>query len=244
MKASLERVLPDWPTVLERVVGRLKELGPKALVVFDLDSTLFDNRPRQARIVRAFGAEHGVPELLTCQAHHFPCGWELEPALRSCGVDEARTQALLRPLKAYWGQRFFTSDACQHDVEVLGAPRYVQRCLGTGARVVYVTGRIEPMREGTERALAKCGLPLPGGQVGLMMRPPQAHLDDAAFKRTAHEVLAELGELVAAFDNEPRHVNDYARRFPGAVAVHLATDHSGKSSALDARVVSIPHFAW
>lgn len=244
MKASRDRVHPDWPLVLERVLQRVAALGPRALVVFDLDSTLFDNRPRQARILRAFGAAHGVPELAVCQAHHFDCGWEFEPVLRNCGVDEARTQALLRPLKAFWGQRFFTSEACEHDVEILGAPGYVQRCFAAGARIAYVTGRVEAMREGTERAMARRGFPLPGGPVGLMMRPPIAQLDDAAFKRTAHEVLAELGELVAAFDNEPRHINDYARRFPSAEAVHLATDHSGKSPALDDRVVSVPHFAW
>lgn len=244
MKASLERIRPDWVQVLEGVLARAAALGPAGVLAFDLDSTLFDNRPRQARIVREFGAAQGVPELLGCQPFHFDSGWELGPALLRCGLDPGRVDALLRPLKAFWGARFFTSDYCAEDVEVLGGPRFVQRCLGTGARLAYVTGRLEVMRDGTERALAKCGYPLPGGQVGLMMRPTAAREDDQAFKRVAHEVLAGLGELVAAFDNEPRHISDYARRFPGAAAIHLATDHSGKGTALEPRVVSVPHFAW
>ena len=50
--------------------------------------------------------------------------------------------------------------------------------------------------------------------------------------------------MIAAFDNEPTHVNDYRRRFPGAVIVHLATDHSGRPVELDPAVISIPHFRY
>ena len=33
-----------------------------------------------------------------------------------------------------------------------------------------------------------------------------------------------LGPVVAAFDNEPAHVNLYARRWPAALVVHVDTD--------------------
>jgi hypothetical protein len=60
----------------------------------------------------------------------------------------------------------------------------------------------------------------------------------------AHQLLEEMGTVLAAFDNEPTHVNDYATRFPNCVPVHLATDHSGRPVTLVERVISIPHFAW
>jgi len=44
-------------------------------------------------------------------------------------------------------------------------------------------------------------------------------------------------------DNEPIHVNDYRRKFPEAVVVHLATDHSGRAAEISQGVLSIPHFA-
>ena len=47
--------------VLHRVLGRAQEVGARGLVLFDLDSTLLDNKPRQARILREFGAAHGAP---------------------------------------------------------------------------------------------------------------------------------------------------------------------------------------
>ena len=54
---------------------------------------------------------------------------------------------------------------------------------------------------------------------------------------------SELGTLIAAFDNEPTHANDYRTRFPDALIVHLATDHSGRDAPLEDGVLSIPHFA-
>ena len=79
------RVRPDWPKSLTTVLDRARALGGKAVVVFDLDSTLFDNRPRQARIVREFGAAKGLGELSACTADHFESGWDLKGALRQCG---------------------------------------------------------------------------------------------------------------------------------------------------------------
>ena len=62
MIASARSPLTYDPTVLERVLARVRAL-PGAVVVFDLDSTLLDNRPRQARILREFGAARGIPAL-------------------------------------------------------------------------------------------------------------------------------------------------------------------------------------
>jgi len=49
--------------------------------------------------------------------------------------------------------------------------------------------------------------------------------------------------VVAVFDNEPTHVNDYRRRFPEATVVHLATDHSGRPVALLEGILSVPDFS-
>ena len=77
----------------------------------------------------------------------------------------------------------------------------------------------------------------------LLMKPTERE-DDDAFKRTAHARLGELGQLIAAFDNEPTHANDYLRRFPEAKVVHLATDHSGRPVTLLDEIVSVPHFSF
>jgi hypothetical protein len=245
MNDFLHRIRSDWPTKLERLLALAREQGSRALVAFDLDSTVFDNRPRQARIVREYGEAHGIEPLTRCLPAHFVSGWSLKAAALEVGVAEAEFEGWGRDLKAFWGQRFFTSEYCREDIEVVGAPRYLTALAATGVRVSYVTGRPERMREGTLACLGKCGMPVPGQVPGAaLLMKPSTRDDDDAYKRAAHAVLASAGTVLAAFDNEPLHINDYADRFPDAMAVHLATDHSGRTLELHPRVVSIPHFAW
>jgi hypothetical protein len=169
----------------------------------------------------------------------------LKAACRSTGFDAVATESHYESLKRFWAERFFSSDYCLEDIEVVGAPRFLSDCVKTGAKIVYCTGRHEAMRKGTESCLAKCGFPTVStdGSVVLLMKPTQ-HESDDEYKRVAHQKIRSVGTLIAAFDNEPIHINDYAQAFPEAAAVHLATDHSGRLLQLHPRTVSIPHFAW
>jgi hypothetical protein len=245
MTDFLQRVAVKWWKTLDAVLARANEVQARGVAVFDLDSTVFDNRPRQARIVREYGAAHGLNGLLRCQAWHFSTGWDLKPAALACGLTEDEYVAHQKPLKSYWSQRFFTPDYCADDVEIVGAPRYLNALAQTGVQLVYLTGRQEDMRPGSVACLRRCGMPVPAahGPVRLLMKP-SLHESDDAYKRVAHAQLHELGTVIAAFDNEPTHVNDYAKNFPEAIAVHLATDHSGRPVTIDPRVISIPHFAY
>ena len=244
MNEFLPRVTLDWHKTLETVLAYAQRAGRKGIVVFDLDSTVFDNRPRQARIVREYARSKNLSVLAGCQSWHFESGWDLKLAALACGVVEAEYEPHARPLKAFWSQRFFTSDYCADDVEIVGAPRYLHAIAHTGARVFYVTGRHEAMRAGTVACLAKCGMPLPEGDSVVLLMKPTLQEGDDEYKRVAHGQLKKAGTVLAVFDNEPNHINDYALMFPEALAVHLATDHSGRTSHLEPRVVSIPHFAW
>jgi hypothetical protein len=139
-------------------------------------------------------------------------------------------------------ERFFTSEACLHDVPVRGAAAYARRAHATGVQLVYLTARPERMRPGTEEVLRRFGFPLPGPGVQLWMKPDDPSIADEAFKRSAHTRLATLGRLVAAFDNEPGHVNDFRETFPEAEVVLVATGHSGRVSTLAPRVLVVPNF--
>lgn len=244
MRDFLPRVSVDWHETLEQILLVAQKSGAQGLLVFDLDSTVFDNRPRQARIVREFGQAEKLAPLLRCQPWDFTSGWDLRGAVVACGLSQHEADALYPRLKAFWQERFFTSEYCKDDIEIVGAPRYLHALDYVKARVIYVTGRHEGMRAGTEACLERCRMPMPshGGRVALLMKPRLPD-DDDAFKREAHQQLRKMGTVLAAFDNEPIHINDYARVFPDALPVHLATDHSGRDVELDPRCVSIPHFA-
>lgn len=239
-----DRVARDWGKHLAEVLEAARRAAPNGLLVFDLDSTIFDNRPRQSRIVREFGKEARLAVLEKCAPEHWTSGWDLEAALVSCGLKPEEAKAQYKDAKAFWAKRFFTSEYCIDDVEVPGATRFLHDCLKTGSKVVYVTGRHEEMRRGSVECMQKAGMPLPdGGKVHLLMKPTLRE-DDDAYKRSVHAHLHKMGVVVAAFDNEPTHANDYAEKFEGAIVVHLATDHSGRPVELHPRTVSVPHFNW
>jgi hypothetical protein len=229
------------PAVLDRVVAAAQTAGGDGVVVFDLDSTLLDNKPRQARILREYGEHNGIASLASARAEHWT-GWEIRDAMRAAGATDAEIAAHAEPAKAYWRTVFFTSEYCAIDEATPGAVAYACRVAATGAQIAYCTGRHEAMREGTVRSFARLGLPLPGPGVHLLMKPTSAQSDDD-WKEEAYLRLRALGRMVAVFDNEPTHINGYRKAFPDAICVHLATDHSGRPVVLCDGIVSVKSFS-
>lgn len=227
--------------ILDEVLGRAVRAGARGVVVFDLDSTLLDNRPRQAQILAEYGASIGHPVIAGIRPEHWR-GWDVRRALRNAGLPEDEVKQHFDAARRFWRERFFTSRYCALDVHVPGAPEYVRELQKTGVQIAYVTGRHLEMGEGTVASFRSTGIPEPDGkQIHLMLKPTMDMHDDA-WKRDAHARLDRVGEVIAAFDNEPAHVNGYAEAFPGATVVHLDTDHSERPIEVLARVPSILDF--
>jgi hypothetical protein len=232
----------EWQRVLTDILATAEASGPAGVVAFDLDSTLLDNRPRQAAIVRDFGTRHGIAALEAFQPEHFVTGFDTREALGRAGLDaDAVTRWLPELGGTGWSGSSPPRPACT-TVPVRGAAAYARRAHATGVQLVYLTARPERMRPGTEEVLRRFGFPLPGPGVQLWMKPDDPSIADEAFKRSAHTRLASLGRLVAAFDNEPGHVNDFRETFPEAEVVLVATGHSGRVSTLAPRVRVVPNF--
>jgi hypothetical protein len=224
--------------VLKRVLQRLM-LEP-GVVVFDLDSTLLDNRPRQAQILRDFGALRKLPALNGLAAEHFE-DWDLRRAMRNAGVASETIEDLYADARAFWQRWFFSNAYCHLDVPVKGAPEFVSEVRRAGGKPVYLSGRPEGMRPGTVRSLAAHGFPVPLEGVELILKPnPQ--LPDDLWKSQACATVARLGQVVAAFDNEPSHINTYRTQWPDALCVHLRTDHSGRPVELLQDIHTIADF--
>jgi hypothetical protein len=237
------RVRDGWQDTLRGILEQARSLGSQAVLAFDLDSTLFDNSPRQSRILREFGQTRAVEKLKACEPRHWDSGFDMRGAMRNCGLSAEEVDTHFHAARDFWLERFFTSEYCVDDVAIHGAAAFTHAVAATGAHLAYVTGRHEGMRAGTVDCMRRNGLALPGeGRIHLLMKPAMQDNDDE-FKRTAHARLGELGTLIAAFDNEPTHANDYLLRFPGAKVVHLATDHSGRPVTLLDEIVSVPHFS-
>src|SRR5262249_32650166 len=145
------------PTAPRRVLDRVRAV-PGSVVVFDLDSTLLDNRPRQARILREFGEARGIPELAAAQPRHW-VDWSLTRAMAATGLPAAEVDALADDAKEFWRERFFTSEYCRDDDAIAGARDYLDAVAAAGGIIAYCTGRHEAMRGGTVASFARLGFP-------------------------------------------------------------------------------------
>ena len=198
--------------------------GPAPLVVFDLDGTLYDNRPRTLQILMEYADEvrEEFPDVAECLTSLSGDGvrYLLSDTLRGVGVTDVH---VVRDISSYWHERFFSDDYLHCDVPSEGAADYVNACHEAGAIVVYLTGRDVPgMLLGTVASLRDHGFPLGKAGVELVLKP-DAGLADEAFKRMAVPTLGRVGEVVGFFDNEPANCNTALGCFPDADVALLET---------------------
>jgi hypothetical protein len=227
--------------VLDSVLSRARSVGKNGVAAFDLDSTLLDNRPRQARILAEYGRAHDLPSLAGSLPAHWT-SWEIADAMRASGLEEGLVAVHRNPAKEYWGRHFFTSAYCVADIPMPGAREFLAELMETGVQIAYVTGRDVAMGEGSLASFRSAGFPIPDERRVHFMLKPNTELADDAWKEECYVALAHLGEVIAAFDNEPTHINGYRARFPGALCVHLATDDSGRPVPLADGIPSVATF--
>lgn len=222
-------------SVVDRIYQLARERGPGHVAVFDLDGCLFDTRQRQVQILWELAANQSWWPLFRVQVEHFT-DWELVTTLRNAGVEADWIEAHIAHIRTFWGERFFHSDYLVHDLPMPGSTRLVQEVYAAGLHVVYLTGRDESMRPGTEAALRRFGYPM-DARTALLMKP-DAKMDDLAFKEGALEGIGLNGDIVMYLDNEPANVNMYRSHHPDALVVFIETDHSPR------RVEPDPDIPW
>lgn len=232
-------------SLLRDVVARarlVKGEAPRA-IVFDLDGTLFDNRPRVSHIFREL-AEHWAEK----HPSHADRLRGSEPARIVYGIDEnlkrlGIEEEELRELGvAFWKERFFVDAYMKYDEPLHGARDFVRACYEAGGSIVYLTGRDLPnMALGTFASLRDHGFPI--GVVGTsLVTKPTFEMPDTEFKREVVRELGRVGRVVASFDNEPANVNLFLEAEPSAVGVFVDTQHAPEPPDLDDRAVVIDDF--
>ncbi len=220
--------------VVDLVSGAfLRDPKRAPVVTFDLDSTLFDNRPRQLAILGEFARAHGLSGIDRLRVEEID-GWRLVESLPKLGGFHPE---MIPKFKPFWRDRFFTSEFCAHDAALPGAPEYVHSVERAGAKVVYLTGRHEAMREGTAKSLATNGFP-----TGTLLVKPTFEMTDTEWKEIAVPKVHAVGSVVACFDNETTHVNRLKAAFPGALVVWIRTDHSPEAEDLSRDTPAIDGF--
>lgn len=242
---SVYRRLPpaEQRALFSRVVERCRPAAgaPVPVVVFDLDGTLMDNRPRTTAILHELAAElhreaHSAAEILAAtQAENL--AYLLTESLQRLGVEHPE---LVSRAEAFWKARFFTDDYLKHDIEVPGAVELARACYEAGATIVYFTGRDLPLMSlGSFQSLRDLGFPI--GVVGTeLVCKPEFSIPDEKFKRDVTPRIARIGKVVAAFDNEPGNCNAFIDLCPDADVVFVDTQHLPGAPPLYDRVHIVP----
>lgn len=215
---------PEQDAILDAIVDRFASRDDDGVAVFDLDGCLFDNRPRIIRIFRELASRHGAADLYRVGPEHF-LDWDQAGTMRRAGVIEERVAALHPDFQKQFFQQFFSSEFCAYDHAMPGAAQLVWRCYRAGASVVYLTGRHDAMRPGTEKALRDWGFPFHRPRTTLICKPDLVAADEA-YKDEALREIALLGEAEVFLDNDPVNVNLFHARSPDALTVWVETDHS------------------
>jgi hypothetical protein len=222
---------------------RVRAAGREPLVILDLDGTLYDCRLRTLRILLELAHLRAQerPELVAAvrRLASSDVRYRVRDTLAAVGITDPAT---VDEAETFWGPRFFSGEYVLADLPTPGAVAFVQGLHAAGATPCYVTGRDAPnLLVGTVRALQRDGFPV--GTLGTRLalkEDPRA--DDVAFKSQVVERLGALGEVIAAFDNEPGLCNRFRAAFPAATVVHLATAYSHDAPALAGGIPAIPDF--
>ena len=214
------------------------------MVVFDLDGTLMDNRPRTAAILRELGAawreRHPEVAETLAAAKNDQLAYLLTDSLARLGVTKTD---LVREAEVFWRDRFFTDGYLAHDVEVPGASAFARDCYDAGGILVYFTGRDLPlMGIGSFASLRDLGFPIgvPGTELVLK---PDAAMPDEAFKRMRGPRARARGERSSRSSTTSRATaTSSASTSPRRTRVLLDTQHLPGAPPLNASVRTIADF--
>lgn len=215
-------------------IQKLTKQGQKSLVVFDLDSTLFDVSPRLERILLDFAAsplnQKRFPEqvALLKNIKTLRSDWGIMGALQRVGLD-GHHEEFQEAIKKYWLQSFFSNHYLQFDSLYDGALEFVQALDQAGAEIAYLTGRdVERMGTGSVEVMKQWGFPL-HDKATLVLKPHRS-MDDAQFK-TDWFVEADKRNFskIYFFENEPVNLHHLMEVCPHVEMIFFESTHAGKA---------------
>lgn len=239
MSDVLKKILLDAKQALDS--------DERFLAIFDLDSTLYDVKERQRKILQQFAEnseqmakwpEH-TTRLQQVELHSRDFG--IREALKRAGFSMEGDSEFLSELMKYWELWFFHNDLLKHDEPMLGAVQFVRALEALDADIMYLTGRDVPrMLEGTKSSLAKIGFPVDGDHIQICLKPEQT-IEDHTFKAAVVKKLVRSYHRLWVFENEPVILNAISKTSPSVNLVFIDSCHSGRE-ALHEELDTIPHF--
>lgn len=216
------------PTNLNEILNISREYAAqnlRILAVFDLDSTLFNVSTRTQKILQEYAELYKIDRLKQVEVRMED--WGIKEALLRAGYSLEADLELLKSVRDFWSERFFSSEYLHYDVPYPGAISFVQELAETGCEISYLTGRDDRrMRRGTVEVLRKWGFPY--AEENLFLKPERAQ-DDELYKNEWFTRLDHTSyKKILFFENEPVNVNAIVGSCPEVEIIFLDTTHARK----------------
>ncbi|PIU00019.1 MAG: hypothetical protein COT74_06615 [Bdellovibrionales bacterium CG10_big_fil_rev_8_21_14_0_10_45_34] len=209
---------------------------PKGLVVFDLDSTLFDVSPRTLQILHDFAStpkaqsfsSHACKKLK--EVNSLPSVYHLKELTLHFNLGEVPPE-FYHALFQYWREEFFSNKLLHLDRPEDGAIDFCHEVFAKGSNIIYLTGRDEErMGLGTRNVLKNFGFPLDAEKAHVELKPHRS-LDDALFKRDFLIEMHALTDFVPGpvwfIENEPANIVAVREGLPHVNVIFFDSIHAG-----------------
>lgn len=192
---------------MESLTSRLDQAlngQKKPVLVFDIDSTIFNVSPRNQAIFDLFcsvySPKHPILHKLTSSTRLSHEDWGLKPYIDHIEKDKTLKKLAL----SFWKKHFFAGAFLKSDKPYNAAIELIQFLKQSGAVILYLTGRDDHrMREGTLLQLKHWKLPL--DKDSNLITKPHKGMDDGDYKSDALMDCFKnyKNHPVFFFDNEP-----------------------------------------
>ncbi len=223
--------------VAKQVYDQIKaqiDTGASVLVLFDLDSTIFNVSHRSQAIINELCEDKEFKSKFPKSVEKLQ---ELKLTYRDWGIFEALKKSKIEaPLEFFeiinktWKKNFFINEYIKHDRVYDGVVDYVHQIQKIVTKLAYLTGRNRPfMGEGTEASLLQHNLPFTNESVELFMKPEKGGIDELYKESVVGEYIKKF-DHIWVFDNEPVILNHLEAKFPETHLVYIDTVHSGKEN--------------
>lgn len=226
----------DKKNLFNHILNLAKEspakFGKSLLVVFDLDSTLFNVSPRSQKIIEIISSDPSLNDSYPESCHELSqviiheLDWGIREAIERHHV-KGPNEFFIK-VRDLWVKHFFSNNFLTHDKIYQEAKNLINNLHSVGASIKYLTGRDKiRMEPGTTSVLKLHNLPYTDQPSHIIVKPDSSR-PDAPFK--LNELKKHLKDFsqVWLFDNEPVILNHISNHLPEVNLVYVDTVHSGK----------------
>ncbi len=157
-------------------IGHRALQGKPTYVVFDIDNTLVDTRYRTLAAAKTYALRIPFAQKMS-KIRFCDVRYDGESTAKQCGL----SQTLCRGFQDYWNEYFWHPRHFKADKRIRETSQLARKAKWAGAEVLYLTGRIETLKDATIAELKRFGLP--DADAAHVMCKPTMNTPTPAFKK-------------------------------------------------------------